>query len=118
MDAISQLLPTSKLFRSCSLKRTVVKLKILKFFRGVWNSVNFIMTSAINSVFITLHPELGSSELLQRANFPVASTGAPLFFEKNHGCSSELSPFHRYSLLWREWWPKEKVRKSSSTSTR
>jgi len=41
-----------------------------------------------------------------------------LFFEKNNGCGSELSPFYRYSLLWREWWSKEKVRKSSSVSTR
>jgi len=37
-----------------------------------------------------------------------------LFFEKNNGCGNELSPFYHYSLLWREWWPKQKVRKSSS----
>jgi len=39
------------------------------------------------------------SELLQRANFPVA--GASLIFEKNNGCGSKLSPFYRYrySLL-------------------
>jgi len=38
--------------------------------------------------------------------------------EKNKGGGSELSPFYhyRYSLLWREWWPKEKVCKSSSIS--
>jgi len=49
--------------------------------------------------------ELGSSELLQRANFLVALAIAPLFFEKNNGCGSELSPFYRYrySLLRREW---------------
>ena len=33
---------------------TAVKLKMLKFFRGVWNSANFSMTSAISPVFITL----------------------------------------------------------------
>ena len=36
-DAISQLLLIRKLSRSCSRKRTVVKLKMLKFFRGVWS---------------------------------------------------------------------------------
>jgi len=61
-----------------------------------------------------------NSELLYWANFPGASARAPLFFERNNGCSSELSPFYRYrySLLWREWWLKEKVLKSSSVSTR
>jgi len=65
-------------------------------------------------------PEMGSSELLQRANFPVALAIALLFFEKNNVWGRELSPFYRYrySLLWHEWWPKEKVHKSSSISTR
>ena len=36
-DAILPLLLIRKLPRSCSRKRTVVKLKMLKFFRGVWN---------------------------------------------------------------------------------
>jgi len=36
-----------------------------------------------------------------RANF--AGAIAPLFFEKNNACGSELSPFYRYSLLWRDW---------------
>jgi len=66
-------------------------------------------------------PELGNSELLKkRANFSVAFAVVPIFFEKNNECGSELSPFCRYRffLLWCEWWPKEKVRKSSSVSTR
>jgi len=56
------------------------------------------------------YAELGSSELLYRANFPGSIAIAPLFFEKNNGCGSEISPFYRYrySLLWRESWPKEK----------
>jgi len=75
-------------------------------------------------IYISVHhwsaAELGSNELLQRADFPVASAGVSLCFEKNNGCGSKLSPFYRYrySLLWREWWPKEKVCKSSSVSTR
>jgi len=46
-------------------------------------------------------------------------TVEPLFFEKNNGRGGELSPLYRYrySLLWREWWPMEKVRKSSSVRT-
>ena len=63
---------------------------------------------------------LGSSELLLQANFPVVLTVASLFFETNNGCGNELSPIYRYrySLLCREWWPKEKVCKSSSLSKR
>ena len=36
-DAISQLLLIRKLSRSCSRKRTLVKLKMLKLLRGVWS---------------------------------------------------------------------------------
>ena len=32
----------------------------------------------------------------QPCDFPVASAGATLFFEKNNGCGSELSLFYRY----------------------
>jgi len=62
----------------------------------------------------------GQKRATVAANFPGTIAGAPLFFERNNGCSSELSPFYRYrySLLWREWWLKEKVRKSSSVSAR
>jgi len=35
-----------------------------------------------------------------------------------YGPPHELSPFYRYSLLLREWWPREKVGKGSSVSTR
>ena len=33
-----------------------------------------------------------------------------MFFERNNGCGSELSPDYRdcYSLLWCEWWQRKK----------
>jgi len=40
-----------------------------------------------------IYSEVGSSELLQRANFPGAIAVASLFFEKNNACGVELSHF-------------------------
>ena len=70
-----------------------IRIRISKMFLSVFRGLRLFEKVA----HCTKHwviAELGSSELpKQRADFTVASAGAPLFFERNNRCGSELSHF-------------------------